>query len=327
MNKIILLIAFVAGLTVLSNAQDPAIYNHYNIAPLLVNPAAVGFADADGDINQLRVNARNQWTGFPGAPVTVAGSADFRLGRFGLGGAVLSENIASIHRLRVQINYGFRFIEQETFSVGFGFSTEFSNLSLTNDVYSNGFFQAGDQLIDAFDRGEQVFDANFGLFSRINEKGFLGISFPNLIVARISDIETSAPEPSYFKYMVVQGGYEFEPVTDRFYLEPSLLVRYLQDSPFGIDFNLKSRFKLGGGTADDIVKSWDRYLVAGVAYRTGTGGIAGLLLGLEMGQLNFYYSLDLSFQQFQQYSAGSQELTVSFNLGKVGMKKEPKIGN
>ena len=302
MKKIyFLLISLFCSLSILQ-AQDQAIFTQYHISPILINPAVAGFTE----YHELQLNVRNQWTGFPGAPLTYAGMYNGPIGKtLGLGAGLLSENVASMTRLRFQLNYAFRYQIQNV-KVAAGFSTEFSNLSLNNDVFSNGFYQQGDQVIDDFDQGEKIFDATLGFFATISDKTFIGLSFPNLIVAKISDIESGSNEGSFFKYYIFHVGSKFEFTDANFSLEPSVILRSIKDVPFSMDFNLKAGFL-------------DDRLIAGMSYRAGTGGALGLLLGTELDNFRIFYSYDLSFQDFQQYSSGSHEATLALRL--KGKKK------
>ena len=299
MKKIILLITLLVwGLQTL-RAQDPAIFNHYLVSPILINPSYAGFEES----HVLMANFRNQWTGFPGAPLTYGFNYNGPIGKtLGVGFNILGENIASISRLRFQLNYAFRYQIGENVKVGAGFSTEFSNLRLNNASLNNPFYEQGDQLIMAFNGGESVLDATLGFYATFSEQTFVGLSFPNLIVAKISDIETGDPEGAFFKFFIFNLGHRFR-FDNGFSFEPSLMMRQIMDVPFNLDFNAKMGFLE------------DRF-VAGLSYRTGVGGALGVLLGTEFEQFRFYYSYDLSFQQFQQYNSGAHELTVGLRLGK-----------
>ena len=296
MKKLFILISFL-GLAGFVKAQDQAIFMHYHVTPILVNPAVAGF----GDTHDLQFHFRNQWTGFPGSPFTYAFNYNGPIGKtFGIGASVLSENIASVSRFNFKLNYAFRF-DVKKFKVAAGFSTEFQNSSLYNSVFQNGFYEEGDVIIDAFENGEKVIDATLGLFTTYNKTFYAGVSFPNLIVAKISDIETGDPQGSFFQFFTFQLGNKFEFSDVNFSLEPSMMVRKIMDVPFNLDFNVKAGFL-------------DDQLIAGLSYRTGVGGAVGLLLGTEVNNLRVFYSYDVSFQAFQQYNGGSHEVLLAYSF-------------
>ncbi|MBK7410623.1 MAG: PorP/SprF family type IX secretion system membrane protein [Saprospirales bacterium] len=298
MKRFLWLLIILGGLQTL-RAQDPAIFNHYLVSPILINPSYAGFEEA----HILQGNFRNQWTGFPGAPVTYGFNYNGPIGKtLGLGFNVLGENIASITRFRFQLNYAFRFNIGENVKMAAGFSTEFSNLQLNNSALQNPFYEQGDNLIDAFNKGESVLDATLGTYASFKDNTFIGLAFPNLIVAKISDIESGDPQGSFFKFFIFNVGHRFE-FDNGFSFEPSLMMRKVMTVPFNLDFNAKVGFLE------------DRF-IAGLSYRTGVGGALGVLLGTSFDQFRLFYSYDLSFQQFQQYNSGAHELTIALRLGK-----------
>ncbi len=280
-------------------AQDRAIFNQYYLTPILVNPSLAGFTEQ----HNLTFHVKNQWTGFPGAPFSYAANYEGPIGKtLGVGLNILSDNAASMNRLRVQLNYAFRY-ELKNIKLAGGFSTEFETMKVAASALNNPFVEPGDEVLSTYTSGLRLFDAALGFSMRYKERTFAGLVFPNLVVTRLNDIETNGGQGGLFKYVIFQLGHEFEVVKYNFTVEPSILVRQVLNAPFGMDFNLKAGFL-------------EKRLIAGITYRSGLGGAVGLLLGTELPSVHFYYSYDLSFQPFQQYSAGSHEVTVGFNLKK-----------
>jgi type IX secretion system PorP/SprF family membrane protein len=118
MKKILLLAIFAAVALTQIQAQDQAIFSHYNISPILIHPAAAGF----GGQHQLLFNARMQWTGFPDAPKTFMAQYNGPLSKsFGIGFGVLSESAAQLRRTRAQLNYAIRFPLGDDWEMAAGF--------------------------------------------------------------------------------------------------------------------------------------------------------------------------------------------------------------
>jgi len=299
MKRFVLLLVFLFVYTTgFLQAQDRAIFNQYYLTPVLLNPSLAGFEEH----HNLTFHLRNQWTGFPGAPFSYAANYEGPIGKtLGVGLNVLSENAASLNRLRIRLNYAFRY-ELKQVKLAGGFSTEFQTIRVAASALNNPFIEAGDEVIGTYSSGLKIFDASLGFSMLYKEKTHVGLVFPNLVVSRLNSIEANS-SGGLFKYVLVQLGHEFEVAKYNFTLEPSLLIRKVLNVPFGMDFNLKAGFL-------------DKRLITGVSYRSGLGGAIGLLLGTELPSVRFYYSYDLSFQPFQQYSAGSHEITVGFNLKK-----------
>lgn len=301
MKKIILLTIIALAVLQGVNAQDKAVFNQYNISPILINPGATGFSEK----NNLMMNIRTQWTGFPGAPKTYSINYNGPLGRtMGIGAALTSENIAALSRLRFQLNYAFRYQLNEEVKMGLGFSTEFENTHLARSTSDNPLTETADRLIMETMDGVNTFDATLGAYATIREKTHIGLSFPNLIVARLGEIQGGEPEGSFFKYFIFDLGHKLDLENSGMTLEPSVMVRKTLNSPFRIDFNA-----VAGFLSDQ--------LFAGLSYRSGTGGALGILLGGQVSSVKVFYSFDLSFAKFQQYNNGSHEITAAFEFSKL----------
>lgn len=279
-------------------AQDEAIFAHYNLTPILLSPAAAGFNDA----SQVQFNARSQWTGFPDAPNTFGVQYHGPLGRtFGFGAGLVAENAARLTRVKARFNYAFRFNIQEAAKIAIGFSTEFQDLRLGNSILGQTFYQAGDARIEEAVNGRQSFDASFGIFASIRENTFVGLSFTNLVKARLDDIITSNEE-SFFTYYAFLAGHRFELLDGAISVEPSIMMRQIKNSPFQTDVNLK-------------VGYFHDKLITGVSYRSLRA--IGAMVGTEISDnLQMYYTFDLSLQDLQQYSVGSHEFSLIFGLKK-----------
>ena len=300
----------------MAQAQDQAIFSHYHVAPIIVNPAYAGF---DGE-SQILFNARAQWTGFPDAPQTLGAQFNAPIGNvFGIGIGLVSETAARLTRLTARVNYGFRIplsdFNKNTLSIGF--STEFQQQSLGNNSLLENLYELGDNIIESAVDGQNFFDASFGVYGRFYFKDnsedhlFAGISITDLVQTRLDDIVTEGDQQSFLEHYLIMAGYRFSPGGDgnTFYIEPSIMLRQIPDAPFQADFNIRAGF---GG---DI-------LVAGLSYRSIDA--IGVLLGTDFGSadnnnknsgLRFYYTFDLSTQEFQQFTSGSHEITLAFGFG------------
>ena len=281
------------------SAFDQVIFTQYHISPTLINPGASGF---DG-VHQLQMNLRQQYTGFPGNPKTYALNYNGAVGEtFGLGAGLLTENIGAVSRFSFNMDAAFRYSINEDLRMGTGLSARFLQMSLDNSLASNTLLEAGDEQVMSLMDGESVFDATFGAYGRYREYTSFGISFPNLVLARLGAIAGGDPAGSFFQYYIFNLGHEFVIDGYNFSIEPSIMVRKLKNTPFQIDFNVLSRFL-------------DEKLMAGLSYRSGTGNVLGILLGTAVRDFRIFYSYDVSFQDSQQYNSGSHELMLGFEFG------------
>lgn len=304
MKKILLLISCLYFLQSAS-AQDEAIFSHYTINPVMINPAAAGFTETQSIFGSLRAS----WSGFPGAPKTYGVVYNGPIGKtFGLGAGLYAESAAQMTRLRGILNYAFRFSIKEDIKLAAGFSTEFQQMQLNNEVFGNDFFEAGDNLIEDAVNGLNIFDASAGVYGTYLENTFFGFSFANLVRSRLDDIGGSTSN-SFFQFYTFLVGHRIEIEELNFTLEPSIMVRQIRDVPRQFDINVKAGFL-------------QDQLITGLSYRglEGSEGALGILLGTRLSSLEVYYTFDISFLEFQQYNAGSHEITLAFRLKKKSTK-------
>ncbi len=308
MKKLILLIAAVFALQFAWSQEQSAVFTHYFVNPILISPAAAGF----NENHQIHMNVRSQWTGFPESPKSYGIGYNGPIGKtLGLGVGVMSENLGNMTNTRLQLNYAFRY-ELKNVKFAAGFSTEFLTKRVAESVMQSPLYDQDDDIIQNAVDGNKVFDASLGAFATFKKNTFVGVTFPNLVVAKIGEIETGQNEGSLFKYSIITFGHEFEVEPYNFKLKPSVLVYNIKDKPLQIDFNM-----LGSFINDK--------LMAGVSVRAGTGGATGILLGTNVDVFKLFYSYDLTFQKFQKYNSGSHELTLlfSFERGKKRYDRTP----
>ncbi len=312
MKKIIIIFAFFAGFYNCINAQEEAIYSHYHLNPLLINPATAGF---DEEYYHLFLNARSSWVAFPETPRTYSLSFNGPLtNNFGIGALLFTENLAALSRNRLQLSYSGRYNFTEDFKAAFGFSTEFHRTRITSNVVNNQLYEAGDDIIDEAIDGIRVFDVSVGVYGSYKENTYGGLTIPNLVRNKLDDINGDETGLYYIVFAV----HRFDPATTSFSLEPSFAVRKVRTVPFQIDFTLKAGFL-------------DDRLMTGLTYRTGTGGDLAILIGTNYKNLQAYYTYDVYFDDFQTYNNGSHEFTVSYRFerkeGKFDRSKKFRSDN
>ncbi len=305
MKKLFLLIASVFVFQAAFSQGNPysTIFSHYHISPVLISPAAAGFSEN----HQIQMNVRAQWTGFPESPKTYGIGYNGPIGKtLGLGLQLMSETAGNINSQRFQLNYAFRY-ELKRLKFAAGFSTEFIRHQLANSVIQSTLYQPGDQIVEDAVEGNRTFDASLGLHGTFDKSTFFSLTFSNLVLAKIGDIESGDPEGTFFRYFMLNFGHEFEIEQYNFKLRPSIMAQRIKDKPFQVDFNLLGSFI-------------DDKLVAGASYRAGLGGSVGMLLGTNIDVFRLYYSYDVAFQNVQKYNGGTHEVTIAFDF--AGGKKK-----
>lgn len=304
MKKFFILFILAVSALAAQAQEQAAVFDHYTVAPILMTPAVAGF---DGKHN-IQMNLKSAWVGFPGSAKTYGIQYHGPVGKIlGLGVGVLSETIGNTTLTRFQLNYAARFEINDIAKLGVGFSTDFyrkrlARSSLDPSLVESGLLTLNDlndqRIIDAVD-GENIFDAALGFWGTFNNQTYVGLTFPNLVVAKIGDIETQSQSSTFLKSIIFNLGHKFEVSGSNLTLEPSLMIRKLLDVPIQAHFNIIGGFM-------------DEQLLAGLSFQAGTGGAMGLLLGTKVDVFKVYYSYGLGFSNFQQYSNGSHEITVGF---------------
>ncbi|TVR88908.1 MAG: type IX secretion system membrane protein PorP/SprF [Saprospirales bacterium] len=280
-------------------SQDHADYTQYHLNPVLINPAAAGLHGG----HHFMLNYRNNWSSFQGAPRAYTFSYDGSVmdDRVGLGLIISGREFGVERQLRTRLSYSYRF-GGDDWKWSVGLSTELERFSLSNDVFLSDLYEPGDPIIEDAANGINYFDLSAGIYGEFQDRFFFGLAAPDMVRARIDDVSFEDDSSvSLFEYFNLLLGYRFEVPNYGMTLEPSVFVKRLRNIPFQIDFNVLAHFL-------------DEQLAAGLSYSTGEGDRLGFLIGTRFDNVRLYYSYDLSFQTFQDYSNGSHEFSLSIRL-------------
>ena len=276
--------------------QDPQISQHM-FSHLLINP---GYAGNTGLINLSLLN-RQQWVGFPGAPVTTAFQADASVKLIGdadgLGITVVKDAIGYENNVSFGLNYCYRFqLGQGQLGCGASVGMMNKNLkpgwteSLGGDLVDNS-----DPSLPKQEVNGVLTDFGAGLFYR-HQKYYLAISSTHL--TQPSFVFEEKGHYSLRRHYYLTGGYNYELNDDRFTVQPS--------------FFLKS----DGTTSQadlDVIVQYNRRFWGGIGYRNKDAVV--VFLGFEMQNgLKIGYSYDLNTSVLSRYNTGSHELFVSYAL-------------
>ena len=179
-------------------------------------------------------------------------------------------------------------------------STEFHRMTLASSVTESPMYDLGDDLVEEAIGGIRSFDASLGVYAELEEGTFFGLSLPNLIRNKLDEI-AGTDGSSLFKYYLFNMGHRFDVPEKRMTVEPSLLIKKVRGVPFQLDMNIKAGFI-------------DEKLIGGITYRTGDGGAVGFMVGTKYKNLQFFYTYDAYFGEFQNYNSGSHEFTIAFQF-------------
>ncbi len=291
-----------------ASAQEQAIYSHYQVFQNLINPGVAGF---DNEFVFL-ANARHAWAGFPGAPRTYTFMYTGPVGdKLGLGGNLFTEYVGNQIVNRIQGVYSFRF-KVDRAQIGLGLTTEFLRRRLNNDVLANPIIDAQDRVLEgAIIDGQRLFTSSFGAHVVYDNAMFFSFVLPSAIRARLDEIptdEVNNESSAGLRYFILQLGGFLTFYEHNFKLLPSIAVRSVRDVPFQVDLNLQGRFL-------------EDKLIAGLTYRPNSRGSMAFLIGTQYNRINLFYTYDVGFGPFQQYSTGSHEFSVAYTF----KRKKPPV--
>ena len=295
MKNFYIIIICLLAVSFVKAQEEAAVFTHYYLTPITINPAVAGFSEQ----HELQLNARGSWTGFIDAPSTVRAGYNGPVGNnFGFGLGVMTESAAQLNTLTGKMNFAFRFPINDRIKIATGVSASYQQMSLDNSITISNFFQEGDKILERALDGEGVFDATFGVYGTYDNKTFGGLVLADLVQSRLTSI-AGPSNANFLSYFMFHFGHRFDIEELKFSLTPSIFLRQIQDVPNQVDLNIKAGFL-------------DDQLVAGLTYHS-LGGI-GVMLGTKLSNFYLYYSYDLSFQRFQQFNSGSHEITLAFTF-------------
>lgn len=279
-----------------SAQQDPQVSQHM-FNHLMINP---GYAGNTGLVNLSLLN-RQQWVGFPGAPVTSAFQVDasFKLigNTDGLGFTVVKDAIGYENNVSFALSYSYRF------QLGQGLLGCGGSVGMMNKNLRPGWSESqGGDLVDGSDPSLPKQEVNgvltdfgAGVFYR-HKKYYLAFSSLHLTQPSFSFEESG--HYSLRRHYYFTGGYNLEPDDDRFVVQPSFF------------------FKSDGSTSQvdlDLIVQYNKRFWGGIGYRNQDAMV--VFLGFEMQNgLKIGYSYDLNTSVLSRYNSGSHELFVSYSV-------------
>jgi len=126
LKHLLIILLFCACLP--AKAQQYPFWSQYRSNLFMLNPAVAGTRQ---DID-ARINYRNQWTGFDGAPKTMGASLHAKLykNKMGIGGFVFQDKIGPFTTLTTALAYSFR-VKFDDVALSFGLNGSY-NMQRTN---------------------------------------------------------------------------------------------------------------------------------------------------------------------------------------------------
>jgi type IX secretion system PorP/SprF family membrane protein len=325
-------------------AQQQPYYTQYIMNNFILNPALAGIQN----YWDLKVSYRDQWVGLEGAPTTLYLTINAPLGKTsydyetpttvpdlqaknlgakqflmeytappahsGVGFTILNDKTGPLSRIAAYGSYAYHVPVGPQTSLSFGFSLGVQEVTV--DASSVDFGQANP--VDPAVAGSGYLnklepDVNAGLWLS-NKSFFVGLSAQQIIAVPINsgngtssggvELQTGKLIPHTF----LTAGYKIS-ISDDVSLLPSVMFRYVQPLPIGVDINAKIQYQ-------DLL--W-----LGFSYRYQEGFAA--MLGVNISStVNLGYSYDYTTTQLNTVSSGTHEIVLGFLWRKNENKSNQK---
>mgnify|MGYP001588703496 FL=1 len=296
MKHILLTIFLIFGLTQTLFAQQIALNSQYLFNTMLVNPGATGTKD----YVPVQLNFRKQWTNFPGSPTTQFLSCDSKLAdNFGIGGIIYNDVGGPSRRTGVNINaaYHLQIDAKKDHMLSFGLGVSLTQHIMDMSVLTT--YLPDDPAVLNGYNNQMVPDANFGIFYTFKNNLYVGLSSYNLSQSKrdLYAFNNRLANPLARNYYFTSG-YKFT-LAQLWKLKAATLVQAIEAG--AVQWDLTS-----------IVEYKDSYWL-GLSYRLNDA--LAVLGGAQIGPLKFGYSYDFSLSEIGEYSAGSHEVFIEFQIG------------
>jgi type IX secretion system PorP/SprF family membrane protein len=285
-------------------AQQEPNFSQYMFYGLVQNPAVAG---NDNAVNITAAN-RMQWTGFGKedgvqvAPRTYFISADMpiRILKGGVGLVIMNDAIG--HENTISVRLGYAYQRNMGFGkLGIGTQIEFNNRNIDFSKLNPA---DDDPLLNLLgsDESDMLIDFSLGLFYRVPESYYIGISGIHLVQTKgkpLVESDQGGLQMQLDRTFFINGGYEINfPRNPDYQFVPSVILE-TNLSRIRFDINAMLRYK-------ELV--W-----GGLGYRVGESVI--VLLGVQYKDFRIGYSYDINTNKLSlPFFGGSHEIMLNYRF-------------
>lgn len=324
---IVLLMLFVVTNTF---AQQRPYYTQYILNNYIINPAVAGIEN----YTDIKVSHRAQWVGLQGAPVTTyltihaplkksayderenptsfhreggnpRGQAYWQSYQkpephHGVGFTVLNDKTGPLNRFAAYGSYAYHVGLSSNANLSFGISAGITQMSIDNSKvdFGNTTVDPAVNLSSSLNTIKPDISAGLWLYSK---NYFAGISVQQIVPQNIvfSGTAVQVDNARLIPHIFLQAGMRLY-LSDDLTLLPSVMARYINPLPLGVDINAKLQYQ-------DLIWVGGTY-----RYQDGFAGMLGVNLS---NSINIGYSYDINTSNLRAVSNGSHEILVGFLLG------------
>ena len=132
------------------------------------------------------------------------------------------------------------------------------------------------------------------------DKVIYGLTLPSLVSSMLNEFDNGTAGDKDFG-AIGHVGYRHRIPDYDLVIEPSIVFRYLAVTPTTADINVKLKFL-------------EESLTGGLTYTVGGDERFGFLAGVNVENFGFFYSYNISFNDFQQFNNGAHELSLKYTI-------------
>lgn len=272
-------------------AQQYPLFTNYILNCYGFNPAIAGSNPYwDG-----RATYRTQWTGIDGGPKTQIISLHGPVKNLGVGGYFFNDSAGKLNRTggTGTLSYGMDVAGLGDLRAGLGLNV--FNFRLKNDANTIG---TPDPIL-ADGMATTVVDVSAGLYFRMRNGLFVGLSAPQILKRNLDFTNEEVPDRNLVPHYYFMAGYPLK-VSEKITLEPSILLKYTNTAPMQYDFSLRAFLS---------EKLW-----LGGTYRHQAAATG--MIGYELTPaINLAYAYDMTLNDIKDAHRSSHEITLGFKFG------------
>lgn len=296
MKKFLSILLLLVSPALVRAQQDPMV-SQYMFSGHFINPAYAG----SHPVANITLLGRKQWVDFDGAPFSSFLSFDMPVAkkRIGFGGLLSNDRIGVTERTDIAGTFSYHLPVGEKAKLAFGLRAGL--LYYRAQLTKLTVWDQGDQVFASDINGKVLPGAGAGLYF-YTQRFYAGLSIPNVINYKpetaLSLTVNGSPllERHYFGTV----GYAI-PAGKNLDIKPSLLVKYVNNAPVEIDYNLHFFF--------------NKVFWIGASYRS-KDGLVGMIEYQATKNLRAGYAYDMALTNLSKYNKGSHEIMIAWDFVK-----------
>ncbi len=293
-KNIFVFFAFFIG-TLSAIGQQLPFYTHHSSNSFILNPGSAGVKR----LIDARVNYRQQWTGFEGAPrtATIGLNSRFFHGKMGAGFSLVQDQTGPIKKLNIGGSYAYH-IQFPDCELSAGLSGNVTQSTLTGSKITlhNSQDHAIDQSITNSTLSE---DMAAGIYL-YNDRFHVGISGLQPLQSKVEFYQADTLKKGLMKdamHLNVSIGYNYSLNPDYIW-QSTLFSSYVKGAPLVLDYTLLLHYK--------------EKIFGGLSLRLGDA--VSMHIGCSfLKDFQVCYSYDFVTSHLRTYNSGSHEITLVYS--------------